>query len=275
MLGRALGGLLGRDPRLLVAALPRAELDITADAPVAEVFRTLAPKIVLNAAAYTDVDGCERDPERARRGNAEGPRVVAEACRATGAFLVHLSTDFVFDGTLDRPYRETDAPAPVSAYGASKLEGERLVAAACPGALIVRTAWTFGAGRDNFVTKVLRRARAGGPLSVVTDQTGSPTWTEDLAKAIMALVKAGATGTFHVVNAGTASRHELAVAALAAAGLGAVPVAQARTVPAPGIAARPAYSVLDTAAFTRRTGRAPRPWREALRDYVLTLGAAA
>ncbi len=255
-------------------APPENECDISDQNQIERIFREISPALVLNCAAYTDVDGCERDPERARLINSKAAGNIADACRAAGSLLVHVSTDFVFDGKSSRPYRETDSVGPLSVYGKTKLEGELLVAEKAPRHLIVRTAWTFGLNRPNFVTKVLAGAAAQARLEVVSDQAGSPTYTVDLAKAIMDLVKAGATGLFHVVNRGSCSRSDFARAILAEAGMKGVEVRDIKSTPAPGVASRPAMSALDTGAFEKACGRAMRPWREALTDFLSEIGKA-
>ena len=174
-----------------VLALARPDFDITRPADL-ERLTTWRPDVVVNSAAWTDVDGCARDPERAMRINGEAAGAVALATAAAGALIVQISTNEVFDGTLERAYTEDDEPNPINPYGASKFSGERAVAEANPRHLIVRTAWLFGPRGTNFVTKILaaaERARAAGePLRVVDDEWGNPTWTPSLADAIVALV---------------------------------------------------------------------------------------
>jgi dTDP-4-dehydrorhamnose reductase len=228
----------------------------------------LGPRLVVNCAGYTAVDRAESEPELARAVNAAGAGRVAEACARAGSALVHLSTDFVFDGNSRRPYREDDPPGPVNAYGRSKLEGERLVLAAHPGALVVRTAWLFGPGRADFVDKVLAQARAGGRLRVVEDQIGSPTYSRDLAAEVLALADKGVSGVVHAANSGRASRLELARRALELSGLDpelARPVAS-RELNLP--AARPAFAVLDTRRLARLAGGPPPTWLDALRRHL-------
>lgn len=272
MLAHAFAGILKNAGNIRLFAPPENECDISDPGRLQRIFRDISPELVLNCAAYTDVDGCERDPVRARLINAEGAGNLADACRSLGALLVHVSTDFVFDGASKRPYKETDRPDPLSEYGKSKLEGERLVTQRAPRHLIVRTAWTFGLNRPNFVTKILERAAKEASLNVVRDQVGSPTYTVDLAEAIMDLVKADATGLFHVVNSGSCSRSDFARAILEAAGMKNVEIRDIDSVPAPGVAPRPAMSALDTAAFENACGRSMRPWRNALSDFLAEIG---
>lgn len=254
-----------------VVAFDRATLDITDASALRRVVREIAPDLVANAAAMTHVDRCETEPDAAEAANATAPAVLAEICRETGARLVHVSTDYVFDGTGATPYREDDPVGPHSAYGRTKLAGEERVRAALPDALIVRTAWVFGPGR-NFVRTMLeaaaRRLRGEGPdLRVVDDQRGSPTYSDDLARAILALVEAGGTGTYHVANAGVATWWELARAAIDAWGHPELPIARVRTEDFPRPAPRPSWSVLDIGR-AERAGVVMRPWREALHAYL-------
>jgi dTDP-4-dehydrorhamnose reductase len=227
-----------------------------------------APRLVFNCAGFTDVDGAEVRPDLAQAVNAQGAQAVAQACAEAGAHLVHISTDYVFDGLSRRPYREDDPPAPLSVYARSKLAGERLVGAALPGALVVRTAWLFGPGRVNFVDKVLAQGLRGEPFSVVEDEVGSPTYALDLAEALLDLGRRWVGGVLHLVNEGQASRLELARASLELAGLdpGLVrPITSAEL----GLPARrPAYSALDAGNAARLRGRALPPWRDALSRYL-------
>jgi dTDP-4-dehydrorhamnose reductase len=269
------GGQLGA---ALVRALPgatalgRAELDVRDPDAVSRALREAAPDVVFNASAYNAVDGAESEPEAAFAANAMGVLHLGRACRAAGALLVHFSTDYVFDGSDDRPIPEGRAPHPISVYGASKLAGEALAAASGAAHVVVRTSALFATGGSrvkggSFVERILERARSGLPLRVVSDQTFAPTYAPDLAHAAVALARSDARGLFHVANEGACSWHELAVAALEAAG---VPVAvtpiSAAELGAP--AARPRYSVLDTARYRSMGLPSMRPWREALGEML-------
>ena len=266
MLGKALTALLSRNPLAAPVPLDLPNIDITDARSVKRAFQEHSPKLVFHCAAMTDVDGCERDPKKARLINGEGTRLVAEECKTSGALLVYFSTDFVFDGTQTHPYTEEEAVNPLSEYGKSKLEGEK-AAVLCPGHLVIRTAWLFGPGRENFITKVIDRAKSGAPLTVVDDQNGSPTYTPDLAGGAMALVEKGARGIFHLTNRGACSRFEFAKFIVTAAGLdmGVVP---AKTVPAPGIAIRPNHGILSLDKYESLTGLPLRPWQDAVSDFI-------
>jgi len=273
-LGSCLVARLRAKPGLQVQGFERSQLDVTDGAALRAALRAFpggAPDVVVNAAALTHVDRCETEPALAEAANALAPGVLAEECRALGARLVHVSTDYVFDGAGQRPYREDDPTGPRSVYGRTKLEGERRVRAALPGALVIRTAWVFGPGR-NFVRTMLEAAdralRGGGPaLRVVDDQRGSPTYSDDLAGALIGLVEAGGAGTYHVANAGIATWWELARAAIDDWGHPELPIAKVRTEEFPRPAPRPAWSVLDSGRAAR-LGIRVRPWREALRAYL-------
>ncbi|NJB69443.1 dTDP-4-dehydrorhamnose reductase [Desulfobaculum xiamenense] len=227
-----------------------------------------APDAVFNTWAYTQVDLAEDEPNEARRVNAVLPGIIGRAMRDMSAALVHYSTDFVFDGKKGAPYTEDDATAPQSAYGRTKLEGETaLTAAGLARLIIIRTAWLFGPGKKNFVHTMLNLCATRDSLGVVHDQVGSPTYTPDLAAYSLALLESGASGIFHVVNSGRASWCELACEAVRSAGLPCTmtPIASAEY---PQKATRPAFSVLDTSRFTAATGITPRPWLQAVQEYV-------
>lgn len=256
----------------MVANLPRYARDAAQVHRGIELMRLgilrLQPALVINCAGYTAVDKAESEPELAMAVNAKGAEAVARACRRAGAGLVHVSTDYVFDGLARRPYREDDPPGPVNAYGRAKLEGERLVLAAHPGACVARSAWLFGPGRASFVDKVLALARRGGPLKVVTDQVGSPTYTRDLAPVLLELGRKGVPGVIHAVNLGQASRYELARRTLALCGLDPELVRPALSRDFNLPAQRPAYSVLDARRLARLRGGPLPTWLDGLRRHL-------
>ena len=209
------------------------------------------PDLIVHAAAWTAVDACEADPDRAWRVNALGSRHVAEAARLVGAHLVAVSTDYVFDGDSPRPYTEWDATNPRSVYGRSKLGGEHEIASILPGATIARTSWVCGPHGSNMVKTVLRLAAGDGPLRFVDDQRGCPTFTDDLAGMLLHLAVARRPGLFHVTNQGPTTWFRFARDVLAAAGRDpdrVVPIATSDLDP-PRPAPRPANSVLDNAAL--------------------------
>jgi len=243
------------------------ELDIGDPGAMEAALLRAAPAWVLNAAAMTHVDRCEREPARARRENARAPEALAAMCARHGVRLLHVSTDYVFSGTGETPFAENATPAPRSVYGRTKLEGEARVQAALPDALIVRTSWVYGRGR-NFVAAILAQAAAGRPLRVVDDQLGRPTRARDLAEGIVALVERDAAGLYHLANGGAAATWwDLARAALDEAGYGDTPVARIASDALQVDAPRPAYSVLDCGKAARE-GVALRPWPEALRHHL-------
>ena len=254
----------------------RADLDLTSGPALAEAFARTPFAAVINAAAFTAVDAAETQPDEAFLANAEVPARLAEATRRAGVPLVHISTDCVFDGALDRPYAEDDATAPISVYGASKLAGEQAVLSGNPRAAVVRTAWVVSARGRNFVRTILDAAASRSELPVVADVIGSPTSADDLAETLVTLTLAmiadpeAPTGVYHCVNAGEASWADLAVEALQLAGsrttIVAIPAAD-RPAPAP----RPASSRLSCERLANDYGVTMRDWREAVADIVAEL----
>lgn len=250
------------------------ELDITdADAVRDAVQPSM---VVLNCAAYTAVDAAETDEAAATAGNATGPTILARACAAVGARLVHVSTDYVFDGTASEPY-EVDAPTgPRTAYGRTKLAGERAVLAADPSAVVVRTAWVYtGAGSD-FVATMLRLERERETVAVVADQIGSPTYSADLADALLELAaRPDVSGlVLHATNAGRASWYDLARAVFAGVGADPERVRPCTSAQFPRPAHRPAYSVLSPAAWAAAGLTPLRPWTDALDVALASLSSA-
>ncbi len=248
-----------------VVTADHAKCDLTdADATTAFV-ASVAPEAIVNCAAYTDVDAAEEHEAVALRVNADAAGNVARAGAAAGARIVHLSTDYVFDGVNDRPWLESDRPSPLGAYGRTKLAGEAQVALATPEHAIVRTAWLFGVGGPNFVDTMLRLAAGHDEVAVVTDQTGSPTWTGHLAPALVALAaEVRQTGVFHGAGGGQATWHGLAAETFTRAGVACRATATTSDAfkrPAP----RPAWSVLGT---ERDPGVRLPPWTQGLQGHL-------
>ena len=268
------GGMLASAIRRTVPAgtrlevLTRRELDVGDAAAVAAAIARLRPEWVINCAAYTAVDQAEAEPDLAYRANAAGPLHLAAAVRQTGGCLLHFSSDYVFDGGRDTPYREDDAPRPLSVYGRSKLAGEHAVRDLLPGRhLIVRSQWLFGPEGKNFIATILRLAVQHQPLRVVNDQFGRPSYTVDLARAVWLLVERDARGTVHVANEGSASWFDVATVAMDAAAIGTA-VEPCRTEDMPRPAQRPRFSVLDCSRFLELVGQPLPPWQAAVRSYV-------
>lgn len=262
MLGQDLMALLGDRGH----GIDIGEIDITSPESVLKVIGELKPEVVINCAAYTDVDGCENNIETAMAVNGEGVGYLAMACRDMGSLLVHLSTDYIFDGGKGTPYVEDDAPCPLSIYGESKLAGE-MNAAFAPEHLIVRTQWLYGLHGKNFVETMLRLGAEKDELTVVDDQIGSPTWAIDLARAIVTLIDAGCRGTYHAANAEYCSWNEFAKAIFEEAGLN-VTVRPMTTTELNRPARRPLYSTLACDKLATDTGLHLQSWRDALRCYL-------
>ena len=266
MLGSALLDLAPAGVPALGVDLPDGDLSQLEGARLA--LAPHRPSVVIHCAAYTDVDGCTRDPQRAFLHNATASQYVAVVCRELGARLLALSTDYVFDGTKGSPYTEQDLPNPLNPYGESKLAAERLIAQEWPDHLIVRTQWLYGPGGKNFVAAMVARARAGGELRVVADQWGSPTYTRDLARGLWQAALSPARGIVHLTNAGVATWADLAAAALRAADRGDLPIQRISAADWPTPTVRPRYSVLDNQRWVR-LGFTPLPrWEAAVEDYV-------
>jgi dTDP-4-dehydrorhamnose reductase len=279
------GGQLASDlealleARAVVLAAPRSALDVTDDAAVRAAFADLRPTLVLNCAAFHNVEVCEREEDQAFAVNARAVKRLADRCAQASAKLVHVSTNYVFDGTARAPYDEAAAPNPRSIYAISKLAGEQAARAYAPGALVVRTAGLYGlhgsaSKGGNFVTRMLARAREQGALAVVDDQRLTPTFTADLAAAILAAVDVGVTGTLHLTNGGATSWHGFTEAILELAGVDA-PVAPIQTVIPAGSADRPRNGVLRSSVLARAGLEPLRPWRAALADYLERAGLVA
>ena len=269
-LGRELQQALSAET---VLALGRQELDVTDAAAVRRAVGRFRPQVVIHTAAYTDTAGCEANPELAMRVNGEGTRQVALACRGRHAAMLYVSTNEVFDGQKGEAYLESDEREPINAYGRSKLAGERHVQSILQRFYIVRTAWLYAAGGNNFPSKVLRAANEG-ELRFVTDEVASPTWARDLAQAIVALISRPTYGIYHLTNGGGCSRYQWAQRVVELAGRNDVtlrPVVQAEY----GVPySKPHYSELANRAAAA-LGIVLRPWQEALQEYFLTAPARA
>ena len=265
-LGRQLVARLRASPDWHVTARDIPELDITNRESVSDFLTAQRPSFLINCAALTDLEQCEREPELAQQINGDSVAVLAEAANSIGATLVQLSTDYVFDGTQKRPYLESDKTDPLNAYAQSKCLGEKN-AATSVNHLIVRTAWLHGAGGKSFLTSILERARQGDPLRVVDDQFGCPSFTPDVAEGLERLMRVHAQGVFHVVNEGSTSWHDLACRAVKLAGLS-VTIDPISAADYGGPVRRPDYSVLDTTKYAQATGHRLQHWSDALQEFV-------
>jgi dTDP-4-dehydrorhamnose reductase len=274
------GGMLGRAVAVQcrargdeVLAHDHASLDIADVERVFATFERERPEAVFNCAAWTDVDGCESDRERAFEANARGPENLAAGARAVGARLLTISTDYVFDGAKAGFYTQRDDPNPQSVYAEAKLAGERLAQNACARTVVVRTGWIFGAGGKNFLSRVVELSRAGARLKAISDAWGTPTYAEDLARRLRELAHLDLPGVYHVVNSGAgASFEEFAREALAAAGLDASNLEGVPMDSLPRPAPRPRNSRLRC-LLSEAVGLEPLPdWRHALRQFVRDSG---
>ncbi|MDO8838149.1 MAG: dTDP-4-dehydrorhamnose reductase [Parvibaculum sp.] len=259
----------------------RAELDITDRAAIDAAIASLKPDIVINAAAWTAVDRAESEPDLAHEINAHAPGLLGAACDRAGIPLLHISTDYVFDGSAARPWREEDPLAPLGVYGKSKAEGEAALRRATENHIILRTAWVFSPCGSNFVKTMLRLAAERDELTVVDDQKGSPSSAIDIARVLLTLARlsldrqvageAPPRGTWHFCNAGVTSWYEFARAIMAGAAARGAPSARVRPIPTsayPTPARRPENSALDCTKLTHDFGIVPRPWTEALDDVL-------
>ena len=265
------GGMLGHDLQRAfrdaeVVGLSSASLDVTKLDAVVGRIRDEDPDVVIHSAAFTDVDRCESEPEKAYLVNGIGTRNVAMACEETGCPIVYISSDYVFNGRKASPYNEWDDPCPVNTYGLSKLMGERFVSTLTNRFYIVRTSWLYGREGKNFVDTIIRLFSEKERIEVVNDQVGCPTYTLDLARKVRELIGKG-YGTYHVTNTGTCSWFDFAVAIAAKRGIrkDIVPVTSEQF---KRPAARPAYSVLGNNMLRLEGIAEPRKWEEALGEYL-------
>ena len=248
-------------------AQSNSSLDITNPGDVRSTLLSMRPEWLINCAAYTDVDGCESDQQTAFELNARAPGHLARACEESGTRLLHISTDYVFNGRKEIPYTEDDKTDPLSVYGKSKLAGEIAVQENTEHYVIVRTQWLFGPHGKNFVSTILNIAKDKDSIRVVNDQRGSPTYSKDLAKAIRLLIECNAQGVYHVSNRGHATWFDLAQKAIEIVDLPTdlLPVGT-EDLPRPAI--RPANSILSTKRFTETTGKVMPPWQISLNQYI-------
>jgi dTDP-4-dehydrorhamnose reductase len=270
-------GMLGTD---LVTTLGGAhdvigkdveDFDIVSASDCRELVEESGADVVINAAAYTNVDGCETDEAGCFSVNADGVKNVALACRGTGIKLIHFSTDYVFDGTKAVPYVEEDACNPINVYGRSKLKGEEYLREFSDNYILLRTSWLYGKNGSNFVGAIVKKAEKTGELEVVDDQTGSPTCTVDLAAAVKLLVEGEYRGIFHVTNRGTCNWYQFALKILEYKGMENVSIIPIKSAKYGKSAPRPEYSVLSCKKFTDATRRAMRFWQVALKDYIASV----
>jgi dTDP-4-dehydrorhamnose reductase len=269
MLGRDLVGVLHSSfPDDEIVGWDIEEIDIQKEEESVSKIEKLRPDIVIHTAAYTDVDGCERDEERAFAVNAEGTKYVAWAAARCRAKMVYLSTDYVFDGNKREPYLESDLPHPLNVYGRSKLQGEQYAQELVKDGLIIRTQWLYGRHGKNFVGSILHQAREKKALSIVNDQIGSPTYTTDLARAISVLIQFDAQGIFHVTNSDRCTWFTFGQTILNLSGMNEVKVIPISSEELHRPAVRPSYSVFNCQKLKEKTGLTLRPWSEALKDYL-------
>lgn len=267
LLGQALTKAL-KEAGVETTPLSSQDADVLDMTSVQAIMHEIKPDFVFNAVAYTQVDLAEEEEAAAFSLNSTAPVLLAQHAMSVGAKFIHYSTDFVFKGDKNTPYETSDQPNAFSIYGISKASGEQgLRELDYPETLIIRISWLFGPGRINFVQKILQLASERESLNVVNDQTGSPSYTVDIANNTLKLLRANARGIQHLSNSGSASWYDLANRAVELAGIN----CDVRPVPTsayPTKAMRPAYSVLDLSEFTKATGETPRHWSQALRQYV-------
>jgi len=279
-------GQLGNEIRRICRNFPGLEfiftdvdmLDITNPDAVSVFMEASRPAIVVNCAAYTNVDGAEENVKNVRKINALAPQVLAAACAMQDAFLIHISTDYVFDGESAEPYTEEDITNPISVYGSSKLEGEEKIRTVFDNYLIIRTSWMYSEYGHNFVRSILSLARERETLNVVNDQFGSPTYARDLANCIIDIIiksilnpKAYLPGIYHYANQGSCSWYELAQEILNIAGIKTCKLIPVTTEQYPAVAKRPQYSVLDTTKVRTSFGIGIPNWRDSLRECLSTI----
>ncbi|MHB8908668.1 MAG: dTDP-4-dehydrorhamnose reductase [Syntrophales bacterium] len=266
MLGSELFAMLKSDHEVVGKDIQ--DFDIASADDCRRLVAAIRPDVVINAVAYTDVDGCEANRGKCFAVNAEGIKNLALACREGDIMIVHFSTDYVFAGDGNTPHREDDECQPLNVYGESKLAGEKYLQELSRNFLLIRTAWLYGPRGKNFVKTILEKAATVRTLKVVDDQIGSPTYTYDLAAAVKRLVEDRTTGIFHITNGGNCSWYEFSRAILQEAGVKDVEVLPVKSDEFPRPAKRPCFGVLAGTKFYQTTGITIRPWRMALRDCL-------
>jgi dTDP-4-dehydrorhamnose reductase len=265
MLGKALGNTL-RDGHEVIG-IDIDEFDLSDDSCIRGIAR-MQPEIVCHLAAFTDVDRCESDPEKAYRSNVVATRNVAVACREARSRIFYTSTDYVFDGKANKPYTEDARPGPLNMYGRTKLIGEWFVQKIVEDNCIVRSSWLFGEGGRNFVDTILSLSREKNSIDVVDDQMGNPTYARDLALALKVLIEKECRGIYHVTNNGSCTWYDFAVAICAQARTSGCTINRTKSGILQRPAVRPAYSALDNGLYAGECGGNLRSWQEALQDYL-------
>lgn len=261
-----------------LACFGREKMDLTQPNIIRQIIEEMKPNFIVNAGAYTAVDQAETEVELAHNINGIAPKIMAETAQKLGATLLHVSTDYVFDGQKNTPYLEENMTNPLSSYGKSKLAGENGIKEACQSYIILRTAWVYGTyGKSNFVKTMLRLGKEREEIRVVSDQVGSPTWTKDIAEAITKLLQQhSARGVYHFTNSGVASWYDFAVAIFEEAKHLGFPLKIRQVIPIttaeyPTPAKRPAYSVLSNQKISAILGTHPPYWRDSLRQMLKQL----
>jgi len=281
MLGTDLCDLLSKDNTIIgidligtlfpVADHSFHQMSITNSDDIKKIIDEEKPDVVIHTAAFTDVDGCENDPLKAKNLNIEGTKKIVSAISEQGIPLIFISTDFVFDGKKTKPYVEDDMPSPISVYGKTKLEAEEFIEANLLNYTIVRTSWLFGKHGKNFVDTIISKSKTGKGLKIVDDQVGSPTYTKDLAIAISKLLKnniLNGRNVFHITNSGNCSWYEFANRIISVKGIGEVNIEPIVSGQLERSAKRPNFSVLSNKRFEKATGYKMRLWKDALEDYL-------
>ncbi|HYW18966.1 MAG TPA: dTDP-4-dehydrorhamnose reductase [Nodularia sp. (in: cyanobacteria)] len=261
-------------PNHKIISLARPKIDLTQPDNLRQIIREIQPRIIINAAAYTAVDKAETETELATAINATAPQIIAEESQKLGSFLIHFSTDYVFDGQQTHPYKESDVTNPLGVYGKTKRAGEIAIEQTHPHHIILRTAWVYGTfGKGNFVKTMLRLGKERSEIGVVTDQIGSPTWAQDIADAIAHIIPQltpEIAGTYHYTNSGVISWYDFAVAIFEEAQQLGFPLTPPKVIPIttaeyPTLARRPAYPVLACGKISQVLGTYPPHWRQRLR----------